>query len=323
MSPEQALGDDLDGRSDVYALGVVVYEMLTGRQPYEAKTPAAMMIKHVTVLTPLIDTELLKLPVGCNRVLANVLAKDREERYRTPNAFAEALMALAPSGRARKAFLPPRLPRYENPRSMDGQPTSRLQLLSSMLRLDPLADRKKVARWRALWGGALAGGLVLLILLGGGYWWWSSVGSVVGVENTLTPTPTATHTALPTLTLTTATFIVTPASTPTQPTPIQPTATQPSPTSPPPTFANTATLAPTNTTAPATRAPTRVVQPTAAPTQPPSDTAAPAPTETKLPPTNPPPNTDPPPTDIPRPTDTPTTMPPIIETPTPASPPAQ
>lgn len=299
MSPEQALGDDLDGRSDVYALGVVLYEMLTGRQPYEAKTPAAMMIKHVTVITPLIDTERLSLPAECNQVLAAALAKNRDERYRTPAALAEGIMALAPSGRVRK---PKPLPPHRQTRTMDTQPTVQL---SSMLGLDPLAPRKIVALRRAVLGGALSGGLVILLI--GGYWWWSSTGSVVGATNTLTPTLAATNTVA-----TTTSGIGATTST------NEPTVTRPLPTPTPslPILTNTLVIIPSETTrATDTRRPaaTQVIPPTVRPTQPPADTALPSPTNSK-----PPPSDTPGPTDIPPASSTPTLEePPPSETPTP------
>lgn len=298
MSPEQALGEDLDGRSDVYALGVVLYEMLTGRQPYEAKTPAAMMIKHVTVITPLVDTERLNLPVDCNQVLAAALAKNRDERYRTPMALAEAVVALAPSGRMRK---PKPLPPHRQTRTMDTQPTVQL---SSMLGLDPLAPRKTVALWRGLLGGALAGGLVLLLL--GGYWWWSSVGSVMGATNTLTPTLAATNALPPVATMTLA--VVTGTA---PPEPTKPTATLSSPTPLPPTATNTTVIViPTHTNIPATSVPpTPIVVPSA--TQRPLNTNPPPPTNTSPPSAT---STNPPPTETQA--NTPTPEPPVTATPT-------
>jgi serine/threonine protein kinase len=297
MSPEQALGEDLDGRSDVYALGVVLYEMLTGRQPYEAKTPAAMMIKHVTVITPLVDTNNLNLPPECNQVLAAALAKNRDERYRTPAALAEAVMALAPSGRMRK---PKPLPPHRQTRTMDTQPT--VQMFSSMLGLDPLAPRKAVALWRAVWGGAVAGGLALA--LGLGYWWWSMTGSVVGATHTLTATQTTSNTSSPAATLTAAVVVGTST---TEPTATEPTATLASPTPEPPTATDTLAPPPTDTVAPNTPAPTH--------TRPPNTRPPPAATNTNPPPvaTNTPPapdtNTPPPVTDTAEPPYTPTDTP--------------
>ncbi|MFM8424698.1 MAG: serine/threonine-protein kinase, partial [Chloroflexota bacterium] len=52
MAPEQASGDAIDGRADIYALGVILYEMVTGKQPYTADTPLGLAIKHVTEPVP-------------------------------------------------------------------------------------------------------------------------------------------------------------------------------------------------------------------------------------------------------------------------------
>jgi len=94
MSPEQAMGGDLDSRSDVYSLGVILYEMLTGQQPYSAKTPAAMMMKHVTGPVPPINVEALGLPAKCNSILNHALAKEMAARYQTAWELAEALNTL-------------------------------------------------------------------------------------------------------------------------------------------------------------------------------------------------------------------------------------
>ncbi len=94
MSPEQAMGSDLDGRSDVYSLGVILYEMLTGQQPYSGKSPAALMMQHVTGSVPPINAQTLGLPARCNNILARALAKEPAARYQTAWELAEALNTL-------------------------------------------------------------------------------------------------------------------------------------------------------------------------------------------------------------------------------------
>lgn len=311
MSPEQALGEDLDGRSDVYALGVVLYEMLTGRQPYEARTPAAMMIKHVTVITPLIDTEQLRLPKDCNQVLATALAKDRDERYPTPSALADAVMALAPSGRVRK---PKTLPPRRQTRELDAQPTQ--QIFSSMLKLDPQAARKAVALWRAVWGGALAVGLVLFLVIG--YWWWSTAGSVMGATNTSTPNVVATNPVVSASTATSAVVANTATRAPSQTKTALPTFTPPSPISPVPTVTNITII---NTPVPTTPVPTKFVPPTPFPTLRPTNTNTLIPLTNTPSNTEPPQPTDPPPSATSGPNDTPTPEPAVTVTTTPVPPP--
>jgi len=91
MSPEQAQGLVLDNRSDLYSLGVVVFEMLTGKQPYLADTPMQVVFKHVSAPIPPARDLNPALPAGVDDVMRRILAKNAEERYSTATAFAEDL----------------------------------------------------------------------------------------------------------------------------------------------------------------------------------------------------------------------------------------
>ena len=95
MAPEQMTGGKVDRRADVYALGIVFYELVTGRTPYRADTPAAMMIKAVTEPLPRPTTFTEDLPENVEYAILKSLEKDPENRFQNMEDFALALERFA------------------------------------------------------------------------------------------------------------------------------------------------------------------------------------------------------------------------------------
>lgn len=107
MSPEQVMGSPVDGRSDVYSLGTVLYEMVTGRTPYKADTPMAIAIKQVHDPLPRPRQYVPSLPAQVEQVIFKALGKQPDDRYMEMGAFADALEKMADSAPAdaRKATI--------------------------------------------------------------------------------------------------------------------------------------------------------------------------------------------------------------------------
>jgi serine/threonine-protein kinase len=91
MPPEQLTGEEIDWRSDVYSLGVVVFESLTGQMPFSADTPYTLMRKVMYEPPPPLSHVVPQLPTAVDRAVAHALAKSPTDRFRTAGEFASAL----------------------------------------------------------------------------------------------------------------------------------------------------------------------------------------------------------------------------------------
>jgi serine/threonine-protein kinase len=246
MAPEQGLGEAGDERSDLYSLGVILFQLVTGTLPYEADTPLATILKHLHEPTPSARSRNPDVPEAIDRIIAKAMAKEPEDRYQT------AAQLIADLDKAMRGE-----PLEELPAEPVEQEYDTLLLPQAEKPAEPSGTgappRKRTPWW--VWGGIV--GAVLI----GGY----LLGTANGVFPPLmaflaSATPTATNTA--TLTSTASpTLTNTPAPT------------------------DTPSRTPTNTAAPtetATRTPTNRPSrtPTVSRTPSPTTTRTPSPTAT-------------------------------------------
>ncbi len=156
MSPEQARGEKADLRVDIYAMGCILYQLLTGDVPFDAENFMGILTQHLSAEVPPIGEKLADsgAPLGIEAVVMKALAKDREERFQSIHEFAEAVRAV--SGRARTAPVE------------DGAPIARkrTQWTGSVQLPEPdTTERERPSRGAPM---LIGGALLLALLIGGG-----------------------------------------------------------------------------------------------------------------------------------------------------------
>jgi serine/threonine protein kinase/WD40 repeat protein len=150
MSPEQGMGKEVDYRADIYALGVVFYEMVTGQKPFTADTPMAIIIQHATGSIPRPRLIVKEVPRVVEDVIMKAVARDPSRRFKDMAEFAEMLEQLARGERADWVRIRRVLRRKEQPKPV------RLLLWASLLLALLSAGTAAILFWNDI--GRLVGG---------------------------------------------------------------------------------------------------------------------------------------------------------------------
>jgi tRNA A-37 threonylcarbamoyl transferase component Bud32 len=98
MSPEQARGEPLDARSDLYSAGVILYHLATGSLPFQADTPLGFVAKHLTEIPAAPRTRRPEVSTGLSDLILKSMQKDPAQRFESATAMRAALLELGPSG---------------------------------------------------------------------------------------------------------------------------------------------------------------------------------------------------------------------------------
>ncbi len=180
ISPEQARGErNLDAGTDIYSFGVVLYEMVVGRVPFNADTPFSIIHDHIYTPLPLPQKINPRVPDSVQRVLLKALAKERADRYATVEelaaAFLKAVSAPAPgpmSADGVETLIGPPIPAPAAPgqgtgggetRSGGAPPPAAVHAERAPTAAKPPAGRRSGRKW--LWIGAGVGLVILCLLL--------------------------------------------------------------------------------------------------------------------------------------------------------------
>lgn len=199
MSPEQALGKKGDKRSDLYSLGIMLFQMVTGKLPFDADTPIAAAMKHVSEQVPLPVTFNPDVPQSLQTIILKALAKDPNQRFQSAKAMAAALQRVDLSADAPPAVALPSIQPSPKTEVLPPEPAVPTGTPPPPVGRQPTKSKRRWPLWVGLIVVLLAAGIATAVflprLLSS-----NQVAAVVTATPSSTPPPT--DTAVPTNTAT-------------------------------------------------------------------------------------------------------------------------
>jgi serine/threonine-protein kinase len=174
LSPEQARGGEVDQRSDLYSLGVVLYELVTGKTPFEGDTPVEIAMKHLSN-TPQTPSELRSdIPPELDMVIMRALAKDPDERYQSADEMEADLDRVARGAPVAAATVDAATQVLSRPATAAAAATAATMIApSTAIPPPPIVEEEleEAGGGRPWWPWALAAGFVILAIVAGFFVW--------------------------------------------------------------------------------------------------------------------------------------------------------
>lgn len=171
LSPEQARGETVDARSDLYSTGCVLFELLTGRPPFSGDSPVSVAYQHVREMPPVPSSIAGDIPESLDRVVLKALAKSRDDRYQDAAQFRADLLAVLHGGRISAPATQVWAPAEATPTAVMGAPgpaTTTRPVSRSTTTIPAARPLDDPEGKKSLWWVWLL--VVLAVLLGLGIW---------------------------------------------------------------------------------------------------------------------------------------------------------
>lgn len=173
MAPEQGLGEAGDERSDLYSLGIIMFQMLTGQLPYDAETPLAIILKHLNTPTPIARDINPNIPEELDRIVRKIISKEAQDRFQSATALIEDLDRFASAnaeseGQPKSFFAPPETSKavvVAHSPDTQGRITS-VGTTTSLLPGQSNVSSPTPTPTRSLWPVWIIAGVVTLVIVG-------------------------------------------------------------------------------------------------------------------------------------------------------------